>query len=392
MTTTVGVLRETAPGEQRVAVVPAQVSRLTARGLRVLVEESAGLPAGFSDEEYVEAGATLRTRRVVVAEAAIVLVVVLPDDETSAQLHQGQTLLGMLDPLGRAASMSALAAAGVTTLSLDQVPRTLSRAQSMDPLSSQANVAGYKAVLVAADAYPGYFPMLMTAAGTARPAELLVLGAGVAGLQAIATARRLGAVVRGYDVRPDARAEIESLGAKCVEMPALSAAGDGGYARQLTADEAVQQQEALQAAIGQSDVVITTALVPGRRPPLLVTAEGIAGMKRGSVVVDLAAGPWGGNVEGSVPDSRVLSGNGVVLIGAGNLASQVPRAASTAYARNISAALELLCPDGELGLDVGDELQAALLITHGGRVVQDRVLALLGEPEAEGDHERSSVH
>ena len=374
------------------ALVPVQVSRLTARGHRVLVEEGAGLPAGSSDEEYAEAGAVLRPRRVVVAEAEILLVVVLPDAETSAQLHQGQALLGMLDPLGTAASMAALGKAGVTALSLDQVPRTLSRAQSMDPLSSQANVAGYKAVLVAADAYPGYFPMLMTAAGTVRPAELLVLGAGVAGLQALATAHRLGAVVRGYDVRPDARAEIESVGAKCVEMPALSAVGEGGYARELTADEAAQQQAALQAAIRQSDVVITTALVPGRRAPLLVTAEVIAGMKRGSVVVDLAAGPLGGNVEGSVQDSRVVTDNGVLLIGAGNLASQVPRAASTAYARNITAALELLCPDGELALDLEDELQAALLITHGGRVVHDRVLAQLGEPEAEGDHEPSSVH
>jgi len=392
VTTIVGVLKETAPGEQRVALVPAQVSRLTARGLRVLVEEGAGLRAGFPDEDYTEAGAALRPRRLVVAEATVVLAVVLPDPETSAQLRDPQVLLGMLDPLGQAAAMAALGTAGVTALSLDQVPRTLSRAQSMDPLSSQANVAGYKAVVVAADAYPGYFPMLMTAAGTVRPAELLVLGAGVAGLQAIATARRLGAVVRGYDVRPDARAEIESLGAKCVDGPSLSAVGEGGYARELTPDEAAQQQAALQAAIRQADVVITTALVPGRRPPLLVTAEVIAAMKRGSVVVDLAAGPLGGNVEGSAPDSRVVTENGVVLIGAGNLAAQVPRAASTAYARNIAAALELLCPDGELVLDVEDELQAAMLVTHGGRVTDDRVLALLGAPEPGGDHERSPVH
>lgn len=392
MSATVGVLRETAPGEQRVALVPAQVSRLISRGFGVLVEEGAGVSAGFSDEEYAEAGALLRSRGAALDEAVILLVVVLPDEATSGALHQGQALLGMLDPLGHAASMAALARAGVTALSLDQVPRTLSRAQSMDPLSSQANVAGYKAVLVAADAYPGYFPMLMTAAGTVRPAELLVLGAGVAGLQAIATARRLGAVVRGYDVRPEARAEIESLGATCLQIPALTAVGDGGYARELTGDERAQQQSQLLAAIRQSDVVITTALVPGRRPPLLVTADVIAQMKRGSVVVDLAAGPLGGNVEGSVQDSRVLTDNGVLLIGAGNLASQVPRASSTAYARNVTAALELLCPDGELVLDVEDELVAALLVTHGGRVVQERLLALLGEPESEGDHEPSSVH
>jgi NAD(P) transhydrogenase subunit alpha len=362
VTTSVGVLRETAPGEQRVALVPAQVARLSGR-FRVLVEEGAGLASGYSDDEYAEAGAVLRPRRVVMAEAAIVLVVVLPDADTTAQLRPEQALLGMLDPLSNADALAALGQAGVTAISLDRVPRTLSRGQSMDPLSSQANVAGYKAVLVAADAYPGYFPMLMTAAGTVRPAEVLVLGAGVAGLQAIATARRLGAVVRGYDVRPEARAEIESLGAKCVEMPGLSASGEGGYARELTADEAAQQQEALQAAVRQSDVVITTALVPGRRPPLLVTADAVAAMKRGSVVVDLAASALGGNVEGSAPGSRVVTDNGVVLIGATNLAAQVPRAASTAYARNVTAALELLCPDGELALDPGDELQAAILVS-----------------------------
>ena len=392
MSVVVGVLRETAPGEQRVALVPAQVSRLVSRGFGVLVEEGSGVSAGFSDEDYAEAGAVLRARRAVVDEAVILLVVLLLDAETSGTLRRGQVLLGMLDPLGNAEGMAALARAGVTALSLDQVPRTLSRAQSMDPLSSQANVAGYKAVLVAADAYPGYFPMLMTAAGTVRPAELLVLGAGVAGLQAIATARRLGAVVRGYDVRPEARAEIESLGASCLQLPALSAVGEGGYARELTAAERAEQQAPLLAAIRQSDVVITTALVPGRRPPLLVTSDVIAQMKRGSVVVDLAAGPLGGNVEGSLQERRVRTANGVLLVGAGNLASQVPRASSTAYARNVTAALELLCPDGALALDVEDELLAALLITHGGRVVQDRLLALVEQPVAEGDHEPSSVH
>ena len=235
---------------------------------------------------------------------------------------------------------SECAARGVTAVSLDLLPRTLSRAQAMDALTSQANLAGYKAVLVAADTYGRYFPMLMTAAGTAKPAQVLVLGAGVAGLAAIGTARRLGAMVTGYDIRPQSRDEVRSLGARFLDLAGATLAdGEGGYARALTDEERLAQQEALQQRIGEFDVVITTAQVPGRRPPLLVTAEAVKGMRPGSVVVDLAAGALGGNVEGTVADQRVVTEESVTLIGAGNLAAAMAPGASTAYARNVTAML-----------------------------------------------------
>jgi NAD(P) transhydrogenase subunit alpha len=275
--------------------------------------------------------------------------------------------------------MATLAANGVTAVSLDRLPRTLSRAQSMDALTSQANVAGYRAVLVAASAYQGYFPMLMTAAGTVRPAVVLVLGAGVAGLQAIGTARRLGAVVNGYDVRPEARGDIESLGGKFLDLGTTQATSEGGYARALTDDETRAQQQALAAAIARNDVVITTAQVPGARPPVLVTAEAVAAMRSGSVIVDLAAGPLGGNVDGSLPDATVVTANGVSIIGAGNLPSSMAAAASTAYSRNVSALLDHLRPDGALTIDPTDEIQAGVVVTHGGAVVNPAVASLLAK-------------
>jgi len=255
-------------------------------------------------------------------------------------------------------------------VSLDLLPRTLSRAQGMDALTSQANVAGYKAVLLAADTSDRYFPMLTTAAGTAKPAAVLVLGAGVAGLQAIATARRLGAVVSAYDVRPAARAEVQSLGARFLDLPAVeSGAGQGGYARELTGEEQRAQQEALDAHIAASDVVITTAQVPGRKPPVLVTAAALERMRPGSVVVDMAASDLGGNVETSSADKTAVSAGGVTVIGAGNLASAMATAASTAYARNISALLTSLVHDGVLVSDPDDEIQAGVVVTEHGKVV-----------------------
>jgi NAD(P) transhydrogenase subunit alpha len=250
----------------------------------------------------------------------------------------------------------------------------------MDALSSQANVAGYKAALLAADLYGGYFPMLMTAAGTVRPASVLVLGAGVAGLQAIGTARRLGAVVTGYDVREAARADIASTGATVLDL-ATEATGEGGYARELTAEEAARQQDAMAAAVARFDVVITTAQVPGRTPPVLVTAAALAAMRPGSVVVDLAASALGGNVVGSEPERTVVTDGGVTVVGAGNLAAAVPRAASTAYARNVVALLSHLVTDGRVALDPGDEITAGVLVTHDGAVVHPAVRDLLnGEP------------
>jgi len=373
--TTVGVLLETAGRERRVALTPDGAARLRKQDVEVLVESGAGHRAWFEDVDYSGAGCEVVPRPRVYAESDILVCLHPPDDVTSAR--PGQLLVGLLAPLGDPLAAQRLATAGVTAVSLDLLPRTLSRAQSMDALTSQANVAGYKAALLAAEAYPGFFPMLMTAAGTTRPAQVLVLGAGVAGLQAIATARRLGAQVTGYDVREAARADLASTGAAVLELNAPSAEAEGGYARELTADEAGAQLRALAQAVPRFDVVITTAQVPGGRPPLLVTADALAGMRPGSVVIDLASTGLGGNVDGSVPDTRVVTDQGVTVIGAANLASTVPAAASTAYARNVLALLALLMPRGEVVLDLDDEIQRAVIVSHGGRVVQPRVRALL---------------
>jgi NAD(P) transhydrogenase subunit alpha len=374
---TVGVVRERAPGERRVALAPDGVGRLVAAGLAVLVEDGAGERAWFDNRAYAEAGADLVDAGELYARADVLLCVGRPDP---ARLRAGQTVFGLLAPLTDPAYAAGLAARRVTAVSLDGLPRTLSRAQAMDALSSQANIAGYKAVLVAANAYERYFPMLITAAGTVRPAEVLVLGAGVAGLQAIGTARRLGAVVRGYDVRPAARGEIESLGASFVELRAVAdATGADGYARPLTDEEQHAQRAELADHVARHQVVITTAQVPGRRPPLLVTEEAVKAMVPGSVVVDLAASPLGGNVAGSQPGRTVVTDNGVTVIGADNLPAAMPTAASTAYSRNISALLLHLVRDGALAIDPADEIQAGVLVTHGGAVVHPAVTRLLEE-------------
>jgi NAD(P) transhydrogenase subunit alpha len=369
----VGVVREGGAGERRVGLVPESVARLAARGLRTVVQAGAGAAAWFPDAEYAAAGATVAPDLAVYEQSDVIVCLRPPDPD---RLREGQLLVGLLQPLLDPALAAALAEAKVTAISLDGLPRTLSRAQSMDALTSQANVAGYKAAVLAADLYGGYFPMLMTAAGTVRPATVLVLGAGVAGLQAIGTARRLGAVVTGYDVREAARADIASTGAAVLSLEA-DAAGAGGYARSLTEAEAARQQDAMRAAVARFDVVITTAQVPGRQPPVLVTAEALAAMHPGSVVVDLAASDLGGNVAGSVPDGTVVTGGGVTVVGAGNLAASVPRAASTAYARNVVALLSHLIPDGRPVLDPADEITAGVLVTHDGEVVHPAVRALL---------------
>jgi len=287
--------------------------------------------------------------------------------------------LGLLQPLGDPDRVAAYAAADVTAISLDCLPRTLSRAQAMDALTSQANLAGYKAVLVAADTYDGFFPMLMTAAGTTRPASVLVLGAGVAGLQALATARRLGAVTTGYDVREAARGDVLSTGATFLDLGPVTGTGEGGYARALSDEEQQAQQDALAAAVSKFDVVITTAQVPGRRPPVLLPAAALAGMRSGSVVVDLAAGPLGGNVDGSVPDTTITTPGGVVVIGAGNLPSTMPRTASTAYSRNVTNLLAHLVRDGQLALDLEDEITGGVVVTHNGKVVHPGVAQVLAD-------------
>lgn len=374
----VAVVRETTPGEHRVALVPEGVAKLRAAGLDVLVERGAGDSAWLPDSAYAEAGAAIVERAELYQTADVILTVTKPAVDV---LGPGQAVIGMLAPLTDPDLANVLAAGNVTAISLDGLPRTLSRAQPMDALTSQANVAGYKAAIVAAEAFGRFFPMLITAAGTARPARVLVLGAGVAGLQAIGTARRLGAVVSGYDVRPSSKQEVESLGATFIELKtAVAAAGEGGYARELTADERQAQQEELEQHIARHDVVITTAQVPGRRPPLLITDDAVKAMSPGAVIVDMAASVLGGNVAGSKPAEVVLTGNGVTIIGAGNLASTVPTAASNAYSRNISALLLHMTKDAALAIDTADEIQAGVVITHEGRIVNPAVAALI-KPE-----------
>jgi len=381
----VGVLKETTPGERRVALVPEMAGKLRAAGLDVLVQSGAGEGAWFADSAYAEAGASIVSAEELLADADVVVAISRPADRVTGALRPGQALLAMLNPLVDPAFAASLAARGVTAISLDGLPRTLPRAQGMDALTSQANVAGYKAALVGAAAFGRFFPLLITAAGTARPAKVLVLGTGVAGLQAIGTAKRLGAVVSAYDVRPQTRTEVESLGATFIELTSVGpAAGEGGYARALTEDERQAQQAELAGHIARHDVVITTAQVPGRRPPLLVTGEAIKAMAAGSVIVDMGAGPLGGNVSGSVPDAETVTENGVTLIGAGNLAATVPAAASAAFARNVSSLLLHMVADGRLAIDLSDEIQAGVVITHDGAVVQAATAALLAEDPTGG--------
>jgi NAD(P) transhydrogenase subunit alpha len=374
----VAVVKENAPGERRVALVPETVPKLTKAGAEVLVESGAGAAAWFPDSAYAQAGAAIVSTAELYKGADVILTVTRPHPEAIARMRAGQTVVGMLSTLIDPGLARDLADRGVTAVSLDGLPRTLSRAQTMDALTSQANVAGYKAVLVAASAFGRFFPLLITAAGTAPPAKVLVLGAGVAGLQAIGTARRLGAVVSGYDVRPASQGEVESLGATFIKLTSVeSAAGEGGYARELTAEERQAQQDELAGHIARHDVVITTAQVPGRRPPLLVTDDALKAMSPGSVIVDMGASALGGNVTGSQPGETVVTGNGVRIIGADNLPATVPTASSNAYSRNISALLLHMTSDGALAIDTTDEIQAGVVITHGGRVVNEAVARLL---------------
>ena len=366
----VAVIKEAAPGERRVALVPDAVVKLRAAGLEVLVESGAGDGAWIADGAYAEAGASIVSGGDLSAAADVILMVGRPDEQAISRLRPGQAVFGMLAPLADPSIAARLAAAGVTAISLDLIPRTLSRAQAMDALSSQANIAGYKAAVLAAGTFGRFFPLLITAAGTARPARVLVLGTGVAGLQAIGTARRLGAVVTAYDVRPETKAEVESLGATFLELTAVGpAAGDGGYARALTEDERQAQQDELTGHIARHDVVITTAQVPGRRPPLLVTADALKSMAAGSVVVDMGASDLGGNVEGSRPGETVITENGITVIGASGLPSTMPAAASAMYSRNISALLLYMVKDGDLAVDLSDDLHAGVVVTRNGRVI-----------------------
>ncbi len=363
------VVKETAHGERRVALVPEVVAKLRSAGHEVLLQSGAGAGAFLPDESYSQAGASVVAADQL-ADADAILMVSRPQAAQIARFREGQAVFGMFAPLTDAALVQELAKAKVTAVSLDLIPRTLSRAQPMDALSSQANIAGYKAAVIAAAAYGRFFPLLITAAGTARPAKVLVLGTGVAGLQAIGTARRLGAVVSAYDVRPETKTEVTSLGATFIELTSVGpAGGSGGYARELTDAERAAQQAELADHIARHDVVITTAQVPGRRPPQLVTSEALKSMAPGSVLVDMGASPLGGNVEGSAPGETIVTDNGVTIIGADNLPSTMAAAASTMYARNISSLVLYMIKDGALAVDLEDELVAGVVVTHDGAVV-----------------------
>jgi len=362
--TTVAVPAETRPGERRVALVPESVGRLTALGVDVRVQAGAGLAANALDAAYRDAGASVVDGDVF-AGAEVVLTVNSLDLERIGTLARGTTVVSFLAPIQSLDKVTAAQAAGVTWLSMELVPR-ISRAQSMDALSSQGLVAGYRCALVAAERLPKFFPMLMTAAGTVKPAKVVVLGAGVAGLQAIATAKRLGAVVQAYDVRAAAADEIRSMGAKFIELDLESLEGAGGYAREMTEDRSQRQRDLLTPYITAADAVITTAAVPGRQAPMLVTRPMVETMAPGSVVVDLAA-ETGGNVEGSVAGEEVIVGNASVWGGL-NVPSQMPVAASRLYSANLVAISQLFLKEGAVVIDFEDEILDGACVTHDGVV------------------------
>ena len=382
----VGVPRESFPGERRVALVPAVMPGLTKAGFEVVVEAGAGAEAGYPDKDYTAKGARILAERAEVFRTADVVVQVLcygSNDQTGKDdlplLRRDQALIGFLRPLGSLDTLKDIAGRGVTSFSVELMPRT-TRAQSMDALSSMATICGYKAVVIAADTLPRIFPMLTTAAGTITPGRVLVIGAGVAGLQAIATARRLGAVASAYDLRPAAKEQVLSLGGRFVELPleARDAEDASGYARAQDESFYQRQRELLARVVAESDVVITAAVIPGKKPPALVTREMVAGMAPGSVIVDLAA-ERGGNCELTRAGEKIVE-HGVTIIGVLNLASTVPYHASQMYARNVSAFLLHMAKDGKLHLDRDDEIIRETLLTHRGEVVHARVREFFSLP------------
>jgi len=371
----VGTPKETAPDERRVALVPDTATRLGAAALEVNVESGAGSAAYITDEAYQQAGARIvKSAATLLGEADAVLKVQAPSAAEVELLKKGAVLISFLQPATQGDTIRALAKRGVTAFSLELVPR-ISRAQSMDALSSQASAAGYKAVLMAAGRLGKFFPMMMTAAGTIPPARVLVMGAGVAGLQAIATARRLGAVVSAYDVRPAVKEEVQSLGATFIELALETQEGEGGYAKEQSEEFLRKQRELIGEHVAKSDIVITTAAVPGRRAPLLVTAEMVKGMRPGSVIVDLAA-ETGGNVELTKAGTDVEVG-GVTIIGTRNVPSTMPLHASQLYARNVANLLLHLVKDGAIVLDFEDEITKGCCVTHDGEIVNERAKQLV---------------
>jgi NAD(P) transhydrogenase subunit alpha len=382
----VGVPRENYPGERRVALVPAVIPNLTKAGLEILVQVGAGLQAGYPDAEYTEKGAKLAATRDEVFATADILVQFLghgANDKTGSAdvplYRKGQVLIGFLRPLGTVATIQDIADRGVTSFSVELMPR-ITRAQSMDALSAMATICGYKAVVLAADTLPRMFPMLTTAAGTIAPAKVLIIGAGVAGLQAIATARRLGAVASAYDMRPAAKEQVQSLGGRFVELPieAKDAQDAGGYAKAQDETFYKKQRELLGRVVGESDIVITAAVIPGKRSPILITKDMVERMASGSVIVDLAA-ERGGNCELTKPDETTVI-HGVTIIGVYNLAETVPYHASQMYAKNLTAFLLNLTKEGKLQLNLKDEIIRETLLTHDGEIVNTKVREFFSLP------------
>ena len=365
----IAVAKEIRSGEARVALVPDIISKLTKAGLDVVIEAGAGVASGFQDSEFTAAGATVKSGNVISDADVVASVTALTPDQMKS-LKKGALTISFLSPTTSVDSIEAAASAGVTALSLELVPR-ISRAQSMDALTSQALCAGYRASLVAAELSPRFFPLLMTAAGTVTPAQVVILGAGVAGLQAIATAKRLGAVVSAYDVRPSSADEVKSMGAKFITLELEALEGAGGYAREMTEERAAKQRELLTPYLAAADVVITTAAVPGRPAPRLVTGQMVSAMKSGAVIVDLAA-ETGGNVEGSKPGETITTANGVVIWGGKDVPSQLPYHASMLFSRNVVNLLLLMTksvdgkPTGDVIPDFSDEIIDAATLTHGG--------------------------
>lgn len=373
MPVVIGIIKETAEGERRVATVPDVVKKLTAQGAEFVIEAGAGAAAYFRDEDFAGVNIAASAQEVL-SKANVVLMVRPPSAEQINALQPGAVVLGFMQPYQDADRVKLLAERNITSFSAELIPR-ISRAQSMDALSSQAAVAGYVCVLLAAEACPKFFPMMTYAAGTLRPAQVLVIGAGVAGLQAIATAKRLGAIVTAYDVRPETKEQIESLGAKFVDT-GVSAAGSGGYARELTDDEKQQQATKLAKAVAQVDALITTAAIPGKRAPVIITEAMVQGMKPGAVVVDMAA-ESGGNVAGTVAGQNVQCG-GALLIGPTNIPSRMALHASEMYAKNLFNFLSPFIKDGNLAIDWADEIIAGSMLTHEGQVRHEGVKKVLG--------------
>ena len=383
----VGVVKETFVGERRVALTPDVLPSLVKAGMEVLIESTAGDSAGFPDSEYEAKGAEIVVdKSAVFGRADAVCQVRAYGANTGAghgelgMMRSGQVIIGLAEPLTALEPIHKIAATGARLFALELIPRT-TRGQAMDVLSSQATVAGYKAVALAIDTLAKMFPMMMTAAGTIKPVKAFIIGAGVAGLQCIASAKRAGAIVSGFDVRPEVKEQIESLGAKFVEIQVGDASGEGGYARELTEDEKKKQRELMADTVAQSDVVITTAAVPGKKAPMLISSDVVNRMKPGSLIVDMAA-ERGGNCESTRPDETVVQ-NGVTILGPTNMASTIPYHASQMFSKNISNLLKLLVKDGELAVDMEDEIIAGTLETDGGEIIHPMAREVFGLPKLE---------